>query len=68
MLTTSDLLAMDNDSLYEVYVAALKDRDLPMINTVRSVVADKFTIKALESSPIDNWRDNKDIVRFFSLK
>ena len=68
MLTVSELLVMNNDQLYEVYVQALKDRDLPIINTVRSVVADKYSLKALEHSPIDNWRDNKSIARFFSLK
>ena len=67
MLTTRDLLSMDNEKLYEVYVQALKDRDLPMINTVRSVVADKYSLKALKSSPIDNWRNNKAIARFFDV-
>ena len=65
MLSTRDLLSMDNEKLYEVYVQALKDRDLPMINTVRSVVADKYSLKALEHSPIDDWRNSKAIARFF---
>ena len=68
MLTVSDLLSMDNDSLYEVYVAAVKNKDLPVINVCRSVIADRYSLKALKSSPIDSWKDNKDIVRFFSLK
>ena len=68
MLTTSDLLAMDNEELYEVYVAAVKNKDLPVINVCRSVIADRYSLKALESSPIDSWRDNKAIARFFTVK
>ena len=65
MLTISDLLVMDNDALYEVYVTAINNKDLPVINTIRSIVADRFSIRALEQSPIDSWRDNKAIARFF---
>lgn len=67
LLTTSDLLAMNNDQLYEVYVTAVKNKNLPIINTVRSVIADRFSIKALKQSPIDNWKNNKDIARFFTV-
>ena len=65
MLTTRELLSMDNEKLYEVYKYGLKQKDLKLINTVRSVVADRFSLKALEHSPIDSWRDNKAIARFF---
>ena len=63
----SDLLSMDNDSLYEVYVAAVKNKDLPVINTVRSVVADRYSIRALKQSPLDNWKSNPEITKFFTV-
>ena len=68
MLTTSDLLAMDNEKLYEVYSVAIKNKDLPVINTCRSIIADRYCIRALEHSPIDDWRNCKDIARFFTFK
>ena len=68
MLSTRDLLEMDNEQLYSLYLEALKDRDLPMLNTVRSVVADKYSLKALRQSPLDEPFKNHDIARFFSLK
>ena len=61
----SDLLVMDNDSLYEVYVTAINNKDLKIINTVRNIIYDRYSIRALEHSPIDSWRDNKAIARFF---
>ena len=64
----SDLLSMNNEKLYEVYRYGIEHKDLKLINTVRSVVADRFSMKALEHSPIDSWRDNKDIARFFMVK
>ena len=64
----SDLLSMDNDSLYEVYRYGLEHIDLNLINTVRSVVADRFSLKALEHSPVDDWRNSKAIARFFTVK
>ena len=64
----SDLLSMNNEKLYEVYRYGIEHKDLKLINTVRSVVADRFSLKALEHSPIDSWRDNKDIARFFMVK
>lgn len=67
MLTTSDLLAMDNNELYEVYVQAYKDRDLNVINVIRSIIYDRYSIRALEQSPIDCWRNNKEITRFFAV-
>ena len=68
MLTTSDLLSMNNEELYEVYVQALKDRNLNVVNVCRSVIADRYSIRALEHSPIDSWRNSKDIARFFTVK
>ena len=70
MLTVSDLLVMNNEELYSLYLEALKDRDLNLVNVVRSVVADRFTIKALKQpySPVDNWKSNPEITRFFTVK
>ena len=61
----SDLLVMDNDSLYEVYVQALKERNLNVINVIRNIIYDRYSIRALEHSPIDDWRNSKAIARFF---
>ena len=66
--TTSQLLQLDNDQLYEVYSVAVKSKDLKVINTVRSIIADRYSIRALEQSPIDSWRNSKDIARFFTVK
>lgn len=68
MLTTSSLLAMTNDELYNEYVTAIKNKDLPVINTIRSVISDRYSIRALKQSPLDNWKNNKDITRFFTVK
>ena len=65
MLTISDLLVMDNEKLYEVYRYGVKHKNLKLINSVRSIVADRYSLKALKSSTIDSWRDNKEISRFF---
>ena len=68
LLTISDLLSMDNDQLYEVYSVAIKNKDLPIINTVRSVIADRYCISELKKSPLDNPFENHDIARFYSVK
>ena len=68
MLIISDLLAMNNEELYEVYLKALKDRNLRVINTVRSIISDRYSIKALRQSQLDNWKSNPDIARFFTVK
>ena len=65
MLNTENILSMTNDELYEVYRYGIEHKDLKLINTVRSIVADRYSLKALESSPIDSWKDNKAIARFF---
>ena len=59
---------MDNEELYSLYLEALKDRNLPIINTVRSVVADRYSIRALKQSPLDNWKSNPEITKFFTVK
>lgn len=64
----SDLLAMDNDALYNEYVTAINNKDLPVINTIRNIIYDRYSIRALEHSPIDNWRNSKEISRFFTVK
>ena len=61
----SDLLSMDNEELYEVYRYGIEHKDLKLINTIRNIIYDRFSLKALEHSPIDSWRDNKEIKRFF---
>ena len=68
MLTTSDLLAMNNEELYEVYSVAVKNRELPTINVIRNIVADRFTIKELKKSPLDEPFKNPDISKFFNVK
>ena len=67
MLTTSDLLSMNNEELYEVYSVAIKNRELPTINVIRNIIYDRYSLKALEHSHIDSWRNNKDIARFFTV-
>ena len=66
--TTSQLLQLDNDQLYEVYSVAVKNRELNVINVIRNIVYDRFSLRALEHSPVDNWRNSKDIARFFTVK
>ena len=67
LLTISDLLSMDNDALYEVYRYGIEQKDLKLINNCRSIISDRFSIRALEHSPIDSWRNCKDIARFFTV-
>ena len=67
-LLLSDLLILSNEELYEVYVQALEERNLPIINTVRSVVADRYSLKALRQSPLDEPFSNPLVKRFFSVK
>ena len=68
MLNTENILSMSNDELYEVYRYGIEHKDLKLINSVRSVIADRYSLKALKQSPLDNWRNNKDIARFFDVK
>ena len=66
MLNNENILSMTNDELYSLYLEALECKSLPVINTVRSVISDRYSIKALRQSPLDNWKDSKDIARFFT--
>ena len=68
LLTVSELLVMNNDQLYEVYVQALKDRDLNVVNVVRSVIADRYCLSELKKCPLDNPFENPLIKRFFTVK
>ena len=68
MLNTENILSMTNEELYSLYLEALKERNLNVINVIRSIISDRYCIRALEHSPIDNWRDNKAIARFFDVK
>ena len=67
MLTTSDLLQLSNDELYEVYVTAIKNKELKVINTVRSVISSRYCISELKKSPLDKPFDNPLIKRFFTV-
>ena len=68
MLTTSDLLVMNNDQLYNEYLKALEDRSLPLINTIRNIISDRYSIRELKKSPLDEPFKNPDIARFFDAK
>ena len=61
----SQLLKMDNDSLYSVYLEGVKNKDLPIICTCRSIIATRYCISELKKSPLDNPFNNPDIARFF---
>ena len=63
-----DLLAMDNDALYEVYSVAIKNKDLKLINTIRNIISDRYCISELKKSPLDEPFKNHDIARFFTVK
>ena len=63
-----NILSMDNENLYEVYRYGIEHKDLKLINTVRSVIADRYTISELKKSPLDEPFKNPEIARFFSLK
>ena len=63
--TTSQLLQLDNESLYNVYLEGVKNKDLPIICTCRSIIATRYCISELKKSPLDNPFDNSDIARFF---
>ena len=63
--TTSQLLQLDNESLYNVYLEGVKNKDLPIICTCRSIIATRYCISELKKSPLDNPFDNSDIKRFF---
>ena len=66
--TTSQLLKMDNDSLYNVYLEGVKNKDLPIICTCRSIIATRYCISELRQSPLDEPFKNPEISRFFNVK
>ena len=66
--TNSQLLKMDNDSLYSVYLEGVKNKDLPLICTCRNIISDRFSISELKKSQLDNPFDNPLIKRFFNVK
>ena len=67
--TLDILLNSSVDALYEIYKEGYKARDLYLINTIRNIVSDKYCLKCLHQSysPVDNWRNSKDIARFFTV-
>ena len=68
MLNTDNIFSLSNDELYSLYLEALKERNLNVVNVVRSVVADRYSLKALKQSPLDNWKSNPEITKFFTVK
>ena len=68
MLNTENILKLSEDELYSLYLKALKDRDLPMLNSVRSIIADRYCISELKKSPLDEPFSNPLVKRFFSVK
>ena len=66
--TTSQLLQLDNESLYNVYLEGVKNKDLPIICTCRSIIATRYCISELKKSPLDEPFKNHDIARFFTVK
>ena len=67
MLNTENILSMSNDELYSLYLSALECKNLPVINTIRSIISDRYCIQELKKSPLDNPFDNSDIKRFFTV-
>ena len=68
MLNTENILSMSNDELYSLYLKALEQKDLKVINVIRSIISSRFTIKELKKSPLDEPFKNPDIARFFTVK
>ena len=66
--TTDYLLQLDNESLYNVYLEGVKNKDLPVICSCRSIIADRYCISELKKSPLDNPFNNPAIQRFFTVK
>lgn len=67
MLNTENILSMTNEELYSLYLEALEQKDLKVINVVRSVIADRYSIRALKQSPLDEPFKNPDISKFFTV-
>ena len=58
---------MSNEELYSLYLEALKDRNLNVVNVIRNIVADRFSLKALKQSPLDEPFKNPEIKKFFTV-
>ena len=67
MLNTENILSMSNDELYSLYLEALEQKDLKVINVIRNIISDRFTIKELKKSPLDEPFKNPDISKFFTV-
>ena len=65
MLNTENILSMTNDELYSLYLEALEQKNLNILNVVRSVIADRYCISELKKSHIDEPFKNPAIKRFF---
>ena len=65
MMLLSDLLVKSNEELYEVYRYAIEHKDLKLINTIRSIISDRYCIKELKKSILDEPFKNPLIKRFF---
>ena len=63
-----NILSMDNEELYSLYLEALKDRNLNVINVIRSIISDRYCLSELKKSPLDEPFRNPDIARFYSVK
>ena len=63
-----NILSMDNEELYCLYLEALEQKNLPVINTIRSIISDRYCISELKKSPLENPFNNPDIARFFTVK
>ena len=68
MLNTDNILSMSNEELYKVYRYGIEHKDLKLINSVRSVIADRYSLKALKQSQLDEPFKNPDISKFFNVK
>ena len=64
----SDLLSMNNEKLYEVYRYGIEHKDLKLINTVRSIISDRYCLSELKKSPLDEPFRNNNISKFFIVK
>ena len=67
MLNTENILSMSNDELYSLYLKALEQKDLKVINVIRNIISSRFTIKELKKSPLDEPFKNPDISKFFTV-
>ena len=67
MLNTENILSMSNEELYSLYLEALEQKNLNILNVVRSVIADRYCISELKKSHIDEPFKNPAIKRFFTV-